>query len=224
MERSPQGRWSISESLNSRQVGVWKYGNTWCRWVLHSFGYSDFHRLWCSWWEVTAVLPSTGILETLAQHDEASAKISSPLVWWCLRLDHLLITMRQMRRFHRHWFDDIRVSERSHGVPSWKRFAQKFGLWILFREESLMTYVIIDGISLRTLQWRLWSFSFVTFCHVCWKNKGYELGSFSRLRMPDAFSFFCMSTEFHQPHVFETNRKQTTCTNQFSMCLSRRQF
>ena len=64
----------------------------------------------------------------------------------------------------------------------------------------------------------------MTFCHVCWKNKGYELGSFSRLRMPDAFSFFCMSTEFHQPHVFETNRKQTTCTNQFSMCLSRRQF
>ena len=63
----------------------------------------------------------------------------------------------------------------------------------------------------------------MTFCHVCWKNKGYELGSFSRLRMPDAFSFFCMSTEF-QPHVFETNRKQTTCTNQFSMCLSRRQF
>ena len=50
----------------------------------------------------------------------------------------------------------------------------------------------------------------MTFCHVCWKNKGYELGSFSRLRMPDAFSFFCMSTEF-QPHVFfETNRKQTT--------------
>ena len=49
----------------------------------------------------------------------------------------------------------------------------------------------------------------MTFCHVCWKNKGYELGRFSRLRMPDAFSFFCMSTEF-QPHVFETNRKQTT--------------
>jgi hypothetical protein len=28
MERSPQGRWSISDVSNSRQVGVWKYGTT----------------------------------------------------------------------------------------------------------------------------------------------------------------------------------------------------
>ena len=65
MERSPQGRWSISKSSNSRQVGVWKYGTTWCRWVLHSFVYSDFHQQWCPWWEVTTVLPLTGVLGSL---------------------------------------------------------------------------------------------------------------------------------------------------------------
>ena len=60
------------------------YGTTWCRWVLHSFVYSDFHQQWCPWWEVTTVLPAIGVLETFAHHDEASGQISSPLIWWCL--------------------------------------------------------------------------------------------------------------------------------------------
>ena len=42
--------------------------------------------------------------------------------------EHLLITMRQMGKFHHHWFGDVDVSQRLHGVPSWNRFAQKFGL------------------------------------------------------------------------------------------------
>ena len=88
------------EIAAKQTVYVWKYGTTWCRWVLHSFVYSDFHQQWCPWWEVTTVLPAIGVLETLAQ---------------------------QVGKFHHHWFGDVCVSQSLHGNPSWNRRYKSLG-------------------------------------------------------------------------------------------------
>ena len=202
MERSPQGRWSISDGSNSRQVGVWKYGTTWCRWVLHSFVYSDFHQQWCPWWEVTTVLPAIGVLETFAHHDEASGKIPSPLIWWCLCF--AAFTWRSKLEWCLHRSLDF----------------------VFCEKEVLMANVITFGsfenfpMKVVGFQMRLWR-----FCHVCWKNKWYELGSFSRLRMPDTF-WFGSACQHVWTWVFlkQIENKQPICTNQFSMCLPRWQF
>ena len=88
---------------NSRQVGVWKYGIALCRWVLHSFGYSDFHHQWCLWWEVTTVLPAIGILEAFAHQDEANGK------------------------FRHQWFGDDQVCLLQALLGSLTRFAHQSG-------------------------------------------------------------------------------------------------
>ena len=88
---------------NSRQVGVWKYGIALCRWVLHSFGYSDFHHQWCLWWEVTTVLPAIGILKAFAHQDEENGK------------------------FRHQWFGDDQVCLLQALLGSLTRFAHQSG-------------------------------------------------------------------------------------------------
>ena len=176
---------------NSRQVGVWKYGIALCRWVLHSFGYSDFHHQWCLWWEVTTVLPAIGILKAFAHQDEANGK------------------------FRHQWFGDDQVCLLQALLGSLTRFAHQSGAnenisspmvwwlqcfatfsWRSKLEEYLyrsLDFVVLAGKEFddmrhrlwvsRTLQWRLWRFRWVwvMFYHrfVCWKDKWCEFGHFS---------------------------------------------
>ena len=74
-----------------------------CRWVLHGFGFNKFRLRWRSWWEVTGVLPDKGILVRFAHHSWTNEKISSPLVWWCLRFACVLPEKGISMRFARHW-------------------------------------------------------------------------------------------------------------------------
>ena len=210
---------------------IWYHlSTTLCRWVLHVFVYSDFHQQWFPWWEVTTVLPAIGVLETLAQHDEASWKFSSPLVWWCLRLDHLLITMRQMRRFHSHWFGDIRVSERFHGNPSWNSRYRSLGTMFFFVEDERRLASSLSSTvrqrSLRSLLFGNFAMRIVKIFTFgwwqshrfrCWKNRWDEFG-ISAMPWDEKFRF-CTEVYLSMSFIFvlETNRKQTACTNQFSM-------
>ena len=57
-------------------------------------------------------------------------------LWW-----NLLITVEQMRRFHRHWFGDINVSQCLHRDSSWNN--ARTGAWTLcWLEWRATTFVI----------------------------------------------------------------------------------
>ena len=197
---------------------------------------------WCPWWEVTVVLPSIGVLETFAHQDGANGKISSPMVWW-----------RQWFAFNRRfgsfgeifswplskWEDFITIDLVTSTfrnafieIQAGTIHAQELELCVLVGMKSEdCRHRYFREPEVRVFRSRLFGKLCNEDCGVClrlvvfyhrWmlEEQTRKFGSFSRTRE----SLFLHENMFEREFFSETNRKKTTCTNQFSMCLSKRQF
>ena len=207
---------------------MWKYGIALCRWVLHSFGYSDFHHQWCLWWEVTTVLPAIGILKAFAHQNEANGKfrhqwfgddqvcllqallgsltrfahqsganenISSPMVWWLQCFATFSWRSKLEEYLYRSltlWFGWEGVWWHASSPLSFENFTMEVVKIQMSLGDVLSPFCVLEGQVMRV-----------------WTFQRWDIG------------FACMETSFKPMSFFWTNRKQTTCTNEFSMCFCR---
>ena len=196
---------------NSRQVGVWKDDITGCRWVL--FGL---------WWISSPYVVMVRIYKVLAFNRLfwSSTRYLGNFGEICssrMSKQENVITIDLVTPTFCHVFLEIQagtIFAKEFGLRNLagKKFQWLSSLPFCFKNFAMK---IVELFEFWVMLYHLWW---------CWKNGWDASGSFSNAMR----NFVLFARKFIWAwvllFVLETNRKQTTCTNKFSMCLPRDQF